>query len=565
MIGTRGDLESGEVVGELEAARSAFERRAWLDAWSGFDKARESEPLSADDQHTLAEAAWRVGEIDESLAAFTDAYRLYQREGRPRPAAMTAMLLAVHHLEWGDGTIGSGWMRRAHRLLRDEADCAEQGYPIYFDIASALACGRHDEAADHARRMQNIGRRYGDARLLAAGLLGEGRALVGLGRGGDGLPLLDEAMLTAFSDGLHPIWSGALFCNLMDVCHELGDLTRAAEWARTATRWSDVVPATVPYRGAWRVHRARVLRMRGAWGPAGRVAERAAEDRAYVRVGVLAEALYEAGEVRRLRGDLTAAEDFFRRAHQLGRDPQPGLALLRLDQGRTDAAAASVRAALVAEAGNTLARARLHPAQVEIALATGDLATARASAAELDATAATYGSSGLRAEAAQALGAVLLADGKADDALAVLRTARRIWQELDAPYAVARTRLLLAEAYRALGDEDAAHLEWEAACDRLRDLGAPPRDPRRAAAPPRDGRPADGRTSLPDGLTEREAEVLRHVAGGDSNRKVANALRLSEKTVARHLSNIFTKLGLSSRTAAAAYAFEHGLAAPPRG
>ncbi|GAA4629896.1 LuxR C-terminal-related transcriptional regulator [Actinoallomurus vinaceus] len=550
-----------ETTDALDAARSAFGQRAWLDAWSGFRKARESGPMPADDHDALAQAAWRVGEIDESLAAFTDAYRLYQREARPRPAAMAAVLLAVHHLEWGDGAIGSGWMSRAHRLLRDEADCVEQGYPIYFDIASALTRGANDEAADHARRMQTIGRRYGDACLLAAGLLGEGRALVGLGRAGDGLPLLDEAMLTAFSDGLHPIWSGAVFCNLMDVCHELGDLTRAAEWARTATRWSDVVPATVPYRGAWRVHRARVLRMRGAWGPAGRVAEHAAGDPAHVRVCVLAEALYEAGEARRLRGDATAAEDFFRRAHQLGRDPQPGLALLRLDQGRMDAAAASIRAALVAESGNALARARLHPAQVEIALAAGDPGTARASAAELEATAATYGSSGLRAEAAQALGAVLLADGKADDALAVLRTARRMWQELDAPYAVARTRLLLAEVYLALGDEDAAHLESEAAHDRLRGLGAPPHD--RGTAPLRDG--PGRRAPLPDGLTEREAEVLRNVAAGDSNRQVATALRLSEKTVARHLSNIFAKLGLSSRTAAAAYAFEHGLAAPPRG
>ncbi|WP_460350726.1 helix-turn-helix transcriptional regulator [Actinoallomurus acanthiterrae] len=547
---------------DLVAARSAFERRAWMDAWTGFRKARESGPMSADDHDALAQAAWRVGEIDESLAAFTDAYRLYQWEARPRPAAMAAVLLAVHHLEWGDDAMGSGWMSRAHRLLRGEADCAEHGYPIYLDIASALTRGENDEAADHARRMQGIGRRYGDAFLLAAGLLGEGRALVGLGRAGDGLPLLDEAMLTAFSDGLHPIWSGAVFCNLMDVCHELGDLTRAAEWTRTATRWSDVVPATVPYRGAWRVHRARILRMRGAWGPAGRVAERAAGDPAHVRVCVLAEALYEAGEARRLRGDATAAEGFFRRAHQLGRDPQPGLALLRLSQGRPDAAAASIRAALVAESGNALARARLHPAQVEIALAVGDAGTARVSAAELEATAAAYGTSGLRAEAAQALGSVLLADGKADDALAVLRTARRMWQELDAPYAVARTRLLLAEAYRSLGDEDAAHLESEAAHDRLRELGAPPGD--RATAPVRDGR-LGGRDPLPDGLTEREAEVLRNVAAGGSNRQVATTLRLSEKTVARHLSNIFTKLGLSSRTAAAAYAFEHGLAAPPHG
>jgi DNA-binding CsgD family transcriptional regulator/Tfp pilus assembly protein PilF len=418
--------------------------------------------------------------------------------------------------------------------------------------------GWPDEAIAHARRMQDLGRRFGDPNLLAVGTLGEGRALVKQGRVGEGLPLLDEAMLTALSDDLHPLWTGAVYCNLMDACHEMFDLRRAVEWTRAATRWSERLSEAVMYRGICRVHRAQVLRIQGAWGPAERAASHAAAALAHVHVGVVAEAWYEAGEVQRLRGRLGEAEESFRRAHELGRDPQPGLALLRLGQGRPDAAAASIRAALVAENRDRLARARLYVAQVEIALAVDDLATARAACTELRAVAAAYDSSGLRAEAEQALGAVLLAGGEADEALGVLRTARRLWQELDAPYGVARTRLLLAEVYRALGDEDAAALEWEAAREGLDRLGAPASGERPPAA---GGRAA----SLPAGLTKREAEVLRHVAAGNSNRQVAAALHLSEKTVARHLSNIFTKLGLSSRTAAAGYAFEHGLAVPPRG
>ncbi|MDN3356335.1 helix-turn-helix transcriptional regulator [Actinomadura sp. DC4] len=541
-----------EAAGELEAARSAFGRRAWTDARDGFIRARARDTLTADDHQALAESAWWIGDIDASLEAFAEAYRMYRREARRRSAAMSAMYLAVHHTERGDGAIGSGWMSRAHRLLRDEAECAEHGYPLYFEISSAMVRGCNDEAITHARRMQDLGRRFGDPNLLAVGTLGEGRALVKQGRAGEGLPLLDEAMLTALSDDLHPLWTGAVYCNLMDACHEMFDLRRAAEWTRAASRWCDSLSEAVMYRGICRVHRAQVLRLQGAWEPAERAAAHAAAALAHVHVGVVAEAHYEAGEVQRLLGRPADAEESFRRAHEHGRDPQPGLALLRLDQGRPDAAAASIRAALLAENRDRLARARLHVAQVEIALATGDLNTARTACTELRAVAAAYDSSGLRAEAEQAHGAVLLAGGEAEEALAVLRTARRSWQELDAPYGVARTRLLLAEAYQALGDDDAADLERDAARDALDRLGA--------------GRPAAAeRAPLPAGLTGREAEVLRHVAAGHSNRQVATALCLSEKTVARHLSNIFTKLGLSSRTAAAAYAFERGLATPPRG
>lgn len=536
----------------LEAARDAIRRRDWAVARERFEAAREAVPLEADDCYALAETAWWLGAIDESLIAWAEAYQLYLEAGRPRRAAMSAVFLAAHSMERGDAVVGAGWMSRAHRLLAEEPEAVEHGYLLYFEIFSAMGSGDLDGAGATARRVQEIGRRFGDPNLVAIGVLGEGRALIKQGRVHDGVTLLDEAMLAALSDQLHPAWTGAIYCHLMDVCHELIDVRRAGEWTQAAQRWCERLPAAVLYRGICRVHRAQVLQVQGAWEEAEREASSACRELLRVHVGTVAEGHYELGEIRRLRGDLAGAEDQFRQAHELGRDPQPGLALLRLAQGRADTAAASVRAALAGETRDRLARARLCAAQVEIAVASGDTEVARTAADELEATAATYHSSGLKAASLQARGAVLLADGHPSEALPTLRSACRLWQELAAPYDAAKTRLLLVHIYRALGDEDAVALELDAAERVFDQLGAT-LDAQRVAT-------LRGRSALPDGLTEREAEVLRLVAAGKSNREIAADLVLSDKTVARHLANIFTKLGLSSRTAAAAYAFKHGLA-----
>jgi DNA-binding NarL/FixJ family response regulator len=537
----------------LEAAHEAFGRREWAAARDRFNAARETAPLAADDCYALAEAAWWQGVIDESLTAWAEAYRLYLEAGQPRRAAMSAMFVAAHSMERGDAAAGAGWMSRAHRLLAEEPEAAEHGYPLYFETFSALGRGELDGAVAAAKRMQDLGGRFSDPNLVAVGVLGEGRALIKQGHVRDGMGLLDEAMLTALSDRLHPAWTGAIYCQLMDVCHELVDVRRAAEWTQAAKRWCERLPPAVLYRGICRVHHAQVLQVQGAWEQAEQEASSACRDLAGVHVGTVAEGHYELGEIRRLRGDLAGAEEAFRRAHQLGRDPQPGLALVRLAQGRVEVAVASIRAALAAETPDRLARARLCVAAVEIALAAGDPKGAGNAADELEAVAAAYGSSGLEAASRQARGAVLLADGQPADALRVLRSACRRWQELEAPYDAARARLLLAQAYRALGDEDATALELDAAQRVFDQLGAT-LDGRRVAR-------LRGQSVLPGGLTRREAEVLGLVAVGKSNREIATELFLSDKTVARHLANIFAKLDLSSRTAAAAYAFEHGLAA----
>ena len=546
--------EAGEV---LEAARDAYRRRDWAAARERFAAARAAGELAAADLDALADAAWWLGDVEEASAVLEEAYRRHLEARNPGPAAMAAIGIAVNHLLRGDGVVGSGWLGRAQRALQGQPERAEHGYLLYLELEGAL--GEDDPATvtATARRVRDIGRRHADPNLVAAGDLFEGRALVKSGRVADGMALLDEAMLAVLSGQLGPEWAGNIYCHLMAAFSELADVRRAAEWTEATGRWLAGLPPAVLFTGICRVHRSQVLQRKGAWAQAEREADLVCQDLDGLHVAGAAEGHYQLGELRRLRGDLAGAEEAYRQAHRLGRDPQPGLALLRLAQGRTVTAAASIRAALTAVTADRLARAWLCAAQVEIALAAGDQGTAGRACDELGRTASTYGSSGLEAGALQARGAVLLAEGRPDAALPTLRAACRRWQELDAPYDAARVRVLLARAYRALGDADAAERELEEAGAVFARLGAS-LDAGRVAA-------LRGRPARPGGLTGREAEVLALVASGRTNREIAEALVLSHKTVARHLSNIFAKLEVSSRTQAAAYAFEHGLATPERG
>jgi DNA-binding NarL/FixJ family response regulator len=541
----------------LQAARDAYRRRDWPEARERFAAARATGELAAGDLEALADAAWWLGEFDEASATLEEAYRRYLDEGRPRPAAMAAIGIGVNAFLRGDGVVGTGWVGRAQRLLRDEPEHAEHGYVLSLDLEGALAGDDAATVVGTARRVRDIGRRHTDPNLVALADLFEGRALVKQGRVADGMALLDEAMLAVVSGELRPEWAGNIYCHLMAAFHEFADVRRAAEWTEATSRWLAGLPAAVLFTGICRVHRSQVLQHKGAWAQAEREAALVCRDLADLHVAAAAEGHYQIGEIRRLRGDLAGAEESYRRAHGLGRDPQPGLALLRLAQGRAATASASIRAALTAVTSDRLARARLCAAQVEIALAAGEHETAARACDELVQTASTYGSSGLEAAALQARGAVLLTGGRPEAALPTLRTACRRWQELDAPYHAARVRLLLAGAYQALDDSDAAMRELDAAEAAFGRLGAS-LDAGRIPA-------LRGRPALPGGLTGREAEVLALVAAGRTNREIAAALVLSHKTVARHLSNIFAKIDVTSRTQAAAYAYEHGLAAPERG
>jgi len=545
----------------LQDARDAYAARSWSQARAHFEAARTSgEELTADDLYHLSDAAWWEGDNERTLESCEAAYRRYIDDGSPRRAAMAATDIALVHFLRGDDTVGSGWVSRAQRHLQDEDEGAEHGWLMYVLEVEGALDGEitPDEEASYAsildasRRVQELGRCHRDRTLEAVGVLGEGRVLVKIGRVREGLALLDEALIAALSDELNPQWAGNIYCHLMAAAHELVEVKRAREWTEATARWLDALSAAVTYLGICRVHRSQVHQLAGDWDRAEGDALRVCEELGESHRSATAEAHYQIGEIRRLRGALVPAEEAYERAHARGRDPQPGLALLRLAQGRTRAAHTSVTSAVVAET-RPLARARLLSAQIEIALASRERSEAERACDELEGIAATYRSSGLDVAARHARGSVLLADGRPHDALSVLRDACQRWTDLDAPYDCARVRLQLARAYRALKDEDAVRRELDAAERTLRRLGA---------ATDLEAVSELRQPTLPGGLSTREAEVLALVAAGKTNREIASILVVSHKTVARHLSNIFTKLGVGSRTAAAAFAIEHDLAQP---
>lgn len=537
---------------ELEAARAAYARRDLVAARDAYLAAQATGSLAADDLSALGDAAWWMGDVATSLSAYEEAYRRFLQGERPQDAAMSALGVAISLYLRGDDVIGSGWMSRAQRLIREQPDGVEHGYLAYMHAESSLESGDPDATIVAAREVQELGRRHDDATLVAAGTMLEGRATVRRGDVRGGMALLDEAMLAVLTDELSPDWTGNIYCHLVEACVELADHRRAGEWTEALAAWCERMEPAVVFTGVCRVHRAQLLHLHGAWERAEAEATSVCKEVEGIHRRTAGEGAYALGEIRRLRGDRSGARKAYARAHERGRDPEPGLALLILAEGRADAASSAIGASLAATA-DTLARAHLLPAAVEIALASERLDDARASAEELDGIADEYGTSGLRANATHALGLVLLAEDKAGEALATLRAACAAWQDLDAPYEEARVRSSIAAAARLLGDDTSADLELSAAEIVFTRLGAKEDLSRLAAL--REG------TGLPDGLTAREGEVLRLVARGGSNRDVAAALFISEKTVARHLSNIFTKVGVTSRTEAAAYAFEHGLAA----
>jgi DNA-binding CsgD family transcriptional regulator len=538
----------------LRRGRESFEQRAWSDSHRLLSAADRDGALEPEDLERVATAAYLLGRDDESEAFRARAHQAFVNRGDHEGAARSAGWLAFGLLQRGAVAPASGWLARAARIL-DEAhlDCVVRGYLL---IPSAIQCiVKGDAAGGHAAFSQaaEIASRFDDPDLASLARHGRGRALIQLGHIEEGIALLDEAMVAVIAGDVAPILAGDIYCSVLEACQETFDLRRAYEWTTSLAQWCASQPDLVRYRGECLLYRAEVMQLRGNWDHAGQDAHDACglltsgEGRPMAGA-----AFYRLGEIHRLRGEFTRAEAAYARANERGCKPYPGLALLRLAQGQIDAAAVSIRGVL-ADTRAPAARARVLAAAVEILLAARDLDNACAATGELTEIATRIGASLLHAASAHATGALLLAQEDIAGASTSLRQAWEIWRDLEMPYEEAQTCLLVAAVCEKRGDEDGRRLELETARRLFTQLRAESCLARIAEQSERATHQRIG------SLSEREAQVLRQLAAGKTNRAIADELFISEKTVARHVSNIFDKLGVSSRAGATAWAFQHNL------
>jgi len=540
-------------VQSIDEGRKLLQQRAWSAAFARLSAADRQSPLDPEDLEMLAGAAHLLGMDEANAEMMSRAHRGFLERGETRSAARFALRLGSTLMINGDHAQAGGWLSRAGRLLEIEPDCVEKGY--FFLPVGFRSFNSGDGAAAYSAFVQAAlyGERYRDRELITLALQGQGRALIRQGDIGRGVTLLDEAMVAVMAGEVSSMTAGGIYCSVIEACGEIYDMSRAHEWTSALEQWCKSQPDIVPYRGHCLVRRAEILQMRGAWTDALAQARQArdllSQPPPKPAVGA---AIYRVAELQRLRGDFAEAEESYRQASELSRAPQPGFALLRLAQGHLEPAKAAIRR-MVEEVKEVAGRARILDAFVQIALAAKDLVSARAAANELEEIAARLGAAYLRALSCRAAGAVLLSEEDAAAASTALRQAWSIWRDIEAPYETAQTRVLLARAYRRLGDEDAAVIELSAAREIFQKLGAV------TDLEQTESLLIDRPPFLTGPLTARETQVIQLVADGKTNKAIANALGVSEKTVARHVSNIFTKLDLTSRAAATAYAYRNKL------
>jgi DNA-binding CsgD family transcriptional regulator len=536
----------------LDVAREAHRDQRWEQAYAAFTDLDGGSPLDPRDLELAAEAADLAGHESESLLLLRRAYQNYADSGDVTRALRCAYWLCKG-LAWaGEYAEAGAWFGRASRLADADPTCPGRAYMLMTDAERLFWAGDYAAMLALARSFDEFAADSGDADIRAGTAMVLGRALIWNGEVGAGLAQLDDAMVTIGGGTASARAVGMVYCAVIDACQEVHDLRRAKEWTTKLAAWYESQPEFAgAYRGLCRVHRVAILRLGGGWPTAVSEARSVCGQMIHGFGEMVAgAAFYQLAELHRLRGDFADAERAYRDAVRYGGETQPGMALLRLGQGKPEAATSAIRRAL-AEASSPLQQARLLPAAVEIYLAGGDLAAASSAADYLADIAGDYDTTALHAMSAYASGAVALSRCTYEAALPPLRRAYRLWRDLDVPYEAARSRVLLALACRELGDEDSAAMELDTARQEFDQLGAAP-DVARVHA-------LTGRTAAPSGLSPRELEVVRLIAAGRTNSAIAAELYLSEKTVARHVSNIFGKLGVGTRTAAAAYAFEHGL------
>ncbi len=538
----------------LEEAREAFARQSWSAARSAFAAAAQEAPLSLDDTERYAEAAHLIGEEAECHEALAAGYRAALSRQDVTRAARFAFWLGHNMIFTGEEGRSAGWFARAKNVLADRgSDCVEWGYLLVPPGMRQLMEGDAVAARIPLTEAMAIARRYADANLLVLAAHALGRTLIRLGEPDEGMALLDEAMVAISEGEVTPLLVGHVYCGVLEACQEVYDMHRAREWTALLSRWCEGQPDLVPYRGPCLVHRVEMMRLRGDWEDALEEARRACEWLSLPNSPETpSDAYYELAELHRLRGNYTSAEEAYRQASRLGRSPEPGIALLWLASGQAEAAESAVRRALYEPNEYQVRRPELLAAYVEILLARDDVAGARHAADELMQIASATDNLPLKALAERAAGSVLLAEGEPGPALGPLRRSWVIWRELDASYDAACVRALIAAACRALGDEESAQMEIDAARWIFERLGAAP------ALARLDGI-VGGVSGSSAGLTQRELEVLSLIVAGETNKGIAASLVISDHTVARHVQNMLQKLGLPSRTSLAAYALEHGL------
>ena len=458
----------------LETARSAVGRHAWREAYEAYSSLDRQE-LPAEDLERFAEAAWWRGKLDEAINLRERSYARFSADGDRLAAARLALTLTWDQSGRGAFAVSHGWFATAERLLEGEAESTVHARLALTRAINTMFEGNPTEAIPDFDHAYEIAQRLGDKDTEILALVGRGRSLVKSGEIDEGLALLDEATASAVCGELEPHSTGLVYCITISACHDLGDYRRAAEWTEAANRWCDQLDVT-GFPGACRIHRAEVLRLRGDLVSAEKQAVEACEELHDFDRSITAAGYYEVGEIRRRLGDFAAAEEAYRKANELGREPQPGRALLRLSEGKIDAAVAGITRKLQ-DTTDPLARLRQLPAQIDIAIAASDLKTARAATSELESIVDSYKIGGRRAPAfdatvQQALGRIKLAED--DPAVAVdgLRRARDGWHSVGAPYETAQARTLLGIAFRRQGDEDAATAELEAALSTFEQLGA---------------------------------------------------------------------------------------------
>ena len=535
----------------LARARKSFEQHTWTESYSLFEAAHRETPLEPEDLERLATATYLMGREDESEAVWERAHRAFLERGDREGAARSACWLALGLQLRGAFAPASGWFARAQHILDEgHIECVVRGFLLIPSAIQHVVQG--DAAVGDALFSQaaDIARRYGNPDLACKAAQGRGRALIRLGHVSEGVAWLDEAMAAVMAGDVSPILAGDAYCTVLEGCQEIFDLRRASEWTTALARWCATQPDLVRYRGECLLYRSEVFQLRGQWDEAARDAQDA-RDLLIARPAAGA-AFYRLGEIHRLRGEFEQAEAAYLQANERGRRPQPGLSLLRVAQGHIDLAAASMRTALL-DTRTQAARARMLAAAVDILLAAASLEQARAAATELSTIARAIGAPLLNASSAQATAAVLLAEGDVAGAATLLCEASKIWRELGMPYEEAQTCVLMAVVCERRGDEEGRRLELEAARRLFAQLNADFSLARLA------GQSTPATNQPPGSLSERETQVLRLVASGKTNRAIAEELFISEKTVARHVSNIFDKLGVSTRSAATAWAYRRDL------